>query len=247
MRITIVSDVHSNYVALQAVLRHAEAHHGLDAVWSLGDLVGYGPQPNEVIAALQQYQTSSVMGNHDLAATGGMDTSEFNEAAAIANQWNAAQMTEASASFLRGQQTVLMPPLSDMVICHGSLRAPIWEYLITEEAAVEHFNRMTVPYSFVGHTHIPLVIEQTLRRRQLRAQQPKNTMRIKLGRNRLILNPGSVGQPRDGDPRAAYAILDTDERAVEFFRIPYAIEETQQMMSAAGLPPRLITRLSVGH
>lgn len=247
MRITIVSDVHSNDVALRSVLRHAEAHHGLDALWSLGDLVGYGPQPNEVIAALQQHQLSSVMGNHDLAATGGMDTSEFNEAAAIANKWNAAQMTVASASFLRGQQTVLMLPISDMVICHGSLREPIWEYLITEEAAIEQFDRMTVPYSFVGHTHIPLVIEQTFRRKKLRARQPENGTRIKLGRSRLILNPGSVGQPRDGDPRAAYAILDTDERAVEFFRVPYAIEETQQMMSDAGLPPRLIMRLSAGH
>jgi diadenosine tetraphosphatase ApaH/serine/threonine PP2A family protein phosphatase len=119
--------------------------------------------------------------------------------------------------------------------------------MLTEEGALEQFARMTVSSSFVGHTHIPLVIAARARWRRLSAHQPRDGERIQLGKQRLIINPGSVGQPRDGDPRAAYAIFDRDERTVECFRVPYAIESTQSLMEAAGLPPRLISRLSVGR
>lgn len=247
MRIAVLSDVHANLAALEAVLKHAEARKGLDFVWSLGDFVGYGPQPNEILSLLRRYPLSGVAGNHDRAATGAIGTSDFNEDAAIANVWNARQLNEASAEFLRDLPEVLLDQAAQAVCCHGSLRFPLWEYLYTDEAALAQFERMTTPYSFVGHTHVPLVIEEFDGRGGLDAFQPGDGECVELGERRLILNPGGVGQPRDGDPRAAYALLDTDAQTATFFRVAYAIEKTQALMIDAGLPVRLIARLSVGR
>jgi predicted phosphodiesterase len=247
MRIAVVSDVHANLAALEAVLRHAEARNGLDAIWSLGDFVGYGPQPNEILDLLRRYPLVGVAGNHDRAATGAIDTSEFNEAAAIANAWNAHQLSDESAAFLRELPEVVLEPDAAIVCCHGSLRFPIWEYMYTDDAALAQFERMTTPYSFVGHTHIPLVVREVGSVRGLEAFQPNDGEVVGLGKERLILNPGGVGQPRDGDPRAAYALLDTQEQTVSYFRVAYEIEKTQALMRAAGLPPRLIKRLSAGR
>lgn len=246
MRITIVSDVHANLAALRAVLEDAARRRGLDAAWSLGDFVGYGPQPNEVVSLLREYRLTAVSGNHDLAATGLMDTSDFNEDAAAANRWNAALLTDENATFLRRLALVETRSEIETVLCHGSLRWPVWEYVITEEAARAQFELMEVPWSFVGHTHIPLVIEEA-DGSELLAARPEHGEAVKLGEHRLILNPGSVGQPRDGDPRAAYAILDTAEATVEFHRVAYPIRETQALMEEAGLPIRLIRRLDQGR
>jgi predicted phosphodiesterase len=246
MRIAVVSDVHSNLAALQAVLQDAQAQQALDAVWSLGDCVGYGPQPNEVLGLLCQQPFVGVAGNHDLAVTGAIDTREFNPDAAAAAAWNAAALTEQSRDLLRAVPEVTAAGDGGFVLCHGSLRDPVWEYLITEEAARAQFALMTAPCSFVGHTHIPLVIEEQPGDR-IAGGRPENGARLELRERRLILNPGGVGQPRDGDPRAAYAVLDTDERTVQFRRVEYPIRETQERMAAAGLPPRLIARLAVGR
>lgn len=246
MRITVVSDIHSNLAALDAVLRHAADRQGLQAVWSLGDVVGYGPQPNEVISRLTEHSAAGVSGNHDLAASGAIDTAEFNGDAAVACAWNAAQLSRESNGYLHELPAVTSPSDSRCVLCHGSLRDPTWEYMVTEEAAQAQFALMEVPYSFVGHTHIPLAIEMTADG-VLHARRPESGDSVPLEGRRLILNPGGVGQPRDGDPRACYAILDTEAQAVEFWRVPYPIEETQQLMSAAGLPIHLIQRLSVGR
>jgi predicted phosphodiesterase len=246
MRIAVVSDVHANVAALGAVLRHAEEQRALDAVWSLGDVVGYGPQPNEALKLLRDQQLTAVSGNHDLAATGLMDTSDFNEDAAIANAWNAANLIPDNAQFLRELPAIETRTAEKIVLCHGTLRSPAWEYLFTEEAAQAQFARMTVQWSFVGHTHVPLVVEEGDNGAIL-ADRPDSGDVIRLGDRRLILNPGAVGQPRDGDPRAAYAILDTAKALVEFYRVPYPIEETQAAMAAAGLPRWLIERLSEGR
>lgn len=247
MRVAILSDIHSNLAALEAVLEHCEKRQGLDAVWSLGDVVGYGPQPNEVVDALCRQNLVAVMGNHDLAASGGMDTEEFSDDAATTNRWNAAQLHEDQRDFLSGQQQIITQDTPSAVLCHGSLRWPIWEYLLSEEAAQAQFDQMTVPFSFVGHTHIPLVFEEREGGQKVRWSRLKDGHVLKLGRRRLIVNPGSVGQPRDGDPRAAYAILDTGKRTIEFFRVPYAIKATQTLMANAGLPVRQILRLGRGH
>ncbi len=244
MRIAVVSDVHSNLAALEAVLHDAEQRSALDAVWSLGDCVGYGPQPNEVLDLLARQSWLGVAGNHDLAVTGAIDTRDFNPEAAAAAAWNAAALSPESR--LRLQNLPEVAADADFVLCHGSLRNPVWEYLITEEGARAQFQRMTVPWSFVGHTHIPLIIELDATG-AISGTRPESGTLLELPERRLILNPGGVGQPRDGDPRAAYAILDTSERNVEFRRVEYAIEQTQEKMAAAGLPKRLIERLALGR
>jgi predicted phosphodiesterase len=246
MRIAVVSDVHANAAALEAVLHDAEKRLALDAVWSLGDFVGYGPRPNEALDLLRGLELTSVCGNHDLAATGMMDTSDFNKDAAIANAWNAAKLRPDSVLFLRDLPAIETCDAEGFVLCHGTLRSPAWEYLFTEEAAQAQFERMQVRWSFVGHTHIPLVVEEGANGAIL-PDRPESGEVVRLGDRRLILNPGGVGQPRDGDPRAAYAILDTAEALVEFYRVPYPIKVTQAAMAAAGLPLRLIKRLAEGR
>ena len=246
MRIAVVSDVHSNLAALQAVLDDAEQRNALDAVWSLGDCVGYGPQPNEVLALLASHPLLGVAGNHDLAVTGAIDTQEFNPDAAAAAAWNTAALSDESRTLLQNLPQIATANDAGFVFCHGSLRDPVWEYMLTEEGARAQFEAMTVPWSFVGHTHIPLVIELNPDG-EVSGGRPVAGTRLDLAGRRLILNPGGVGQPRDGDPRAAYAILDTDERSVEFRRVEYAIQQTQERMVEAGLPERLIRRLAAGR
>jgi len=245
VRIAVLSDVHANLAALRYVLDDAERLGALDGVWSLGDFVGYGPQPNEVLALLRTYQLKAVSGNHDLAAVGAIDTDDFNPAAAAASRWGAETLTDDNVAFLSGLQPILHDPETRVVCCHGSLRWPAWEYVLSEEAALAQFELMDVPWSFVGHTHIPLVIEERPDG-DLRARHLSHGDSVKLGDRRLILNPGGVGQPRDGDPRASYAILDTAAATVELHRVAYPIAETQALMQAAGLPETLIRRLERG-
>jgi diadenosine tetraphosphatase ApaH/serine/threonine PP2A family protein phosphatase len=246
MRIAVVSDVHANLAALESVLRHAESEHALDAVWSLGDLVGYGPQPSECLTRLRGFDFLSVAGNHDLAASDVIDTEDFNPAAAAANAWNASQLSEEERGFLRELPRTL--ELERMQLAHGSLRDPVWEYLITIPGALAQFELMAMPFSFVGHTHVPLVfIEGSEAAFDLDYMQPSAGEVVQLGERRLILNPGSVGQPRDGDPRAAYAIYDTEAQTVAFHRVEYDIAATQAVMADAGLPQSLIERLNRGR
>lgn len=245
MRIAVVSDVHANLAALEAVLRHAEERQALDEVWSMGDLVGYGPQPTDCLTLLRRYPFHSVTGNHDLAAVGGMDTRDFNPTAAAANRWTARRLTPDDTAFLRDLPETLVR--DTLTLVHGSLRWPVWEYIVSAEAAIGHFKRQETPYSFVGHTHVPRVFEEVPGRKQPIIFPLSDEDELELGERRLIINPGSVGQPRDGDPRAAYAVFDTDERVVFLHRVPYDIERTQQAMAAAALPEYLITRLSFGR
>lgn len=245
VRITLLTDVHSNLAALEAVLRHAEARRALDELWCIGDLVGYGPQPTECLALMRGYPFVAVMGNHDLAAVGGMDTKSFNPDAAAANAWTAKRLTADDAAFLRAlPETLVREPVT---LVHGSLRSPVWEYIFAADAAAAQLERQQTPYSMVGHTHLPMVFEEAPDRAQPIIWPLSDGDVLELGERRLIINPGGAGQPRDGDPRAAYAIYDTDERTVSLFRVPYDIEATQQAMTDAGLPERLIRRLSFGR
>ncbi len=246
MRIAVVSDVHANLTALEAVLKHAESERSLDRVWSLGDLVGYGPQPAECLALLRRQPFHSVAGNHDLAATDVIDTEEFNPAAAAANAWNADQLGDEDRAFLRALPRTL--ELEGIQLAHGSLRDPVWEYLITIPGALAQFELMSARFSFVGHTHVPLVfVEGGEAVFDLDYTQPAAGSVLELGERRLILNPGSVGQPRDGDARAAYAIYDTEAQTVGFHRVEYEIARTQAAMAEAGLPRSLIERLGRGR
>jgi len=252
MIVLILADPHGNLTALEAVLADASRRVPVDDVWCLGDIVGYGPEPAACVARIRETASRRVAGNHDLAAAGGLSTDEFNPAAARAAEWTAGQLTEEDVRF------IMSLPLVDagapeagaggraFTLVHGSLREPVWEYLLSPEQAADQFERMTTPYSAVGHSHVPFVAEDSAgglpRLRLLRDGD-----RIPLGDRRLVVNPGGCGQPRDGDPRAPYLLLDTGVGILTFHRVAYDIARTQRLMEAAGLPRSLIERLGDGR
>src|SRR3972149_724026 len=244
MPAAIVSDIHSNLPAFEAVLLHAEAGGRVDALWCLGDIVGYGPHPNECIAQLRRYEHRAIAGNHDLAACGRMGTEEFNEAAAQAVHWTAGQLSHTSRAYLESLPLVMTE--GDFTLVHGSLRWPEWEYLLSSEAAAEQLRRQETPFSLVGHSHIPFVAVEVPSGSPLLAPLSDGAV-VKLEDRRLIVNPGGVGQPRDGDPRASYAIHDTEARTIALHRVEYDIASAQGKIRKAGLPAYLAERLAHGH
>jgi diadenosine tetraphosphatase ApaH/serine/threonine PP2A family protein phosphatase len=238
----IISDIHANLAALEAVLDDAPP---FDEVWCLGDLVGYGPEPNECIQRVRALPHTSLAGNHDWAALGKLDLNSFNAIARAANEWTQQQLTASSRAYLMG----LSPSLQrgDFTLAHASPREPVWEYIMAASTAYQNFEHFSTSFCLVGHTHVPVVFELDEEDDRCRALLPPLLEPLKLGERRAIINPGSVGQPRDGDPRAAYAILDTDEMTFQFRRVAYPIRTTQEHMRAEGLPRRLIDRLQVGR
>jgi len=246
MRVAIVADVHSNLEALEAVLRHAEGEGALEQVWCLGDIVGYGPDPSPCLALLRQYGAVCVPGNHDVAAIGLLPTDDFNPDAAVANAWTARQLAPDERLYLENLVHVIRQ--GDFTLVHGSLRWPIWEYLYSPEVAQAHLQRQETPFSLVGHTHVPLLVVEDERSPEgCQMYYLEDGTAFKLGDQRLIINPGGVGQPRDGDPRAAYAVYDDEALTITLYRLEYDIAATQQKMAAAGLPRWLIQRLSLGR
>ena len=243
MHYAILADIHSNLAALIAVLDDIKRRGGVDEVWCLGDIVGYGPDPHDCISRLRQMNHVCVMGNHDGAAIGKVDISVFNPDAATANRWTARQLTPDESDYLSHLPLVIEK--GDFTLTHGSPREPIWEYLLSTWSAQENLAHFRTRFCFVGHTHSPLVFacEETggCAAHHFEPESP-----LVLGERRLIINPGAVGQPRDGDPRASYAIYDSDARVVNLHRVPYDIRATQTSMMAQGLPAALATRLSHG-
>ena len=242
MRCAIIADIHANLEAFTAVLEDIEHRGGVDEVWCLGDTVGYGPDPRECIALLRRTVTVSVAGNHDLAVLSGADTSAFNPDAAAASRWTAGQLAPEDRDYLSGLPRTLVR--GEFTLAHGSPRDPVWEYLDTAGAARRNLEHFSTPCCAVGHTHQPVLFNcaaDGCRARRLVPDGP-----VALVEERFILNPGGVGQPRDGDPRASYAIYDGDARQVRLHRTLYDVPSTQRKMQARGLPSRLIARLSSG-
>jgi diadenosine tetraphosphatase ApaH/serine/threonine PP2A family protein phosphatase len=246
-RTLIVSDIHANLVALEAVLRDAGREGTLDGVWSLGDCVGYGPQPSECIARLKRFEAAMVAGNHERAATGAIGTEDFNPDAAAAAQWTKERLSPQEKAFLDGLPEV--ENQRDFTLVHGTLRWHIWEYLFDSEAALGHLALQQTPFGLVGHTHVPLlVVEDRTSFDGCQLFRLADGERVDLDPNmRIVVNPGSVGQPRDGDPRASYAIYDSEAMSITLHRVEYAIDETQKLMAEVGLPRWLIERLSAGR
>ena len=242
MRIALLSDVHSNLVALDAVLADAEGR-GAEAIWNLGDTVGYGPDPNGVVARLAEVGAVSVLGNHDAVATGAMGTAWFNSLAAEAAEWTRSHLETEANAYLAGLDEVRRE--ETWTLAHGTLRDPLREYLTTVEAAEAHFERQETPYSAVGHTHLPLLVRRSAG--GVEGETPTEGGEAALGPGPLCVNPGSVGQPRDGDPRASYALVDSAAGTVAHQRVAYDIGETQRRMAAAGLPRALAERLAEGR
>lgn len=243
MRYLMLSDIHANLEAFEAVLDSAS---DFDKIWCLGDLVGYGPEPNECIERLREFDHVCVAGNHDWAALDRIDLEEFNPEAQIASRWTQAQLTDENRAFLDNLPTTLIE--DGFTLVHGSPRQPVWEYVLYPSIARPNFNHFGTQFCFLGHTHVPVIFELVFQEfgEFCELTQPPLNGPIPLGEHRLILNPGSVGQPRDGDPRASYAILDLEHLTIEYRRVFYAIEKTQQRMAELGLPERLISRLSYG-
>jgi predicted phosphodiesterase len=242
MRCAIIADIHANLTAFEAVLDDMERRGGVDEIWCLGDIVGYGPDPHECIERLRQYNHVCVAGNHDWAAIGKISTADFNPDAALACQWTAGQLNKKDVKYLEKLPMVIDKDTFKLV--HGSPREPIWEYVISTGIARENFNFFQLLYCLVGHSHVPFVFREE--DGSCTSSRLVDNIGLAVGESRLILNPGGVGQPRDGDPRASYAIYDSETRIVKLHRIPYDVAAVQDRMMKKGLPVRLAVRLQHG-
>lgn len=241
MRILVISDIHANLTALEAVLADAGE---IDEVWCLGDLVGYGPDANECIQRVRELpDLVCLIGNHDAAALGQIELASFNPEARLAIQWTQEILTPGSTGYLkRLPDRVVKEPVT---LVHGSPRQPVWEYLLDARTATRNFDYFDTPYCFVGHSHLPLIYQLRDEDPLAKLVVPEPQSRIDLT-PRAILNPGSVGQPRDHNPLASYAVFDPDELTWEYCRVEYDIASVQARMQELGLPERHIHRLSAG-
>ncbi len=243
MRVLIISDVHANLAALEAVLADAAGQY--EAAWCLGDSVGYGPEPDECVTRIRELGATAVVGNHDWAALSRMDVDDFNPEAKRAVLWTREQLSAENMAWLGSLPS---QPLVQgaFTLTHGSPRDPVWEYILYPSIATANFDNFSTPFCLVGHTHIPMLYVQSESDHKVRALVPVFGKRIALGDGwRIILNPGSVGQPRDNDPRSAYAILDTDAATWEARRgLPHRGHAGAH--AHAHLPERLINRLAFG-
>jgi predicted phosphodiesterase len=240
MRIAVLSDIHANLAALIAVRDDLPA---VDEIWVLGDIVGYGPQPNEVVRLLQEMGARSVMGNHDGAALGIVDALDFNPDAREAIEWTSTVIDPNARAYLGSLPEVRVS--GELTAVHGSPRDPVWEYIVSPTIATENFDAFSTWLCLFGHTHLPVIYRADDGAAELVPARPGDPVR--LDARRAMVNPGSVGQPRDGIPSSAYAILDDGASVAEFRRVEYDIGQTQRLMREASLPQRLIERLSWGR
>ena len=242
MRVLVISDIHANYTALLAVLKDAGQ---VDETWCLGDLVGYGPDPNAVVEEIRGIPNlTSMLGNHDVAVIGRMPFESFNGDARRSLLHHEKVLTADNMDFLRTLPSNTKVH-QDVTLAHGSPRDPIWEYILNSLSARLNFDHFNTPWCFVGHSHIQCMFALNEKTDRVTLEQTKPDKTVKLGR-RLILNPGSVGQPRDGDPRAAWLLLDLASATATFRRTGYDVERTQSGIRAAGLPESLAARLAEG-
>ncbi|HEY9077602.1 MAG TPA: metallophosphoesterase family protein [Anaerolineaceae bacterium] len=241
MRILVFSDIHANLPALEAVLENAG---DFDAAWCLGDLVGYGPNPNEVIERVRSLPNLiCLLGNHDAAAIGMLDIENFNFEARQSILWVQNYLSTESSQFLKSLPEKLVT--DEVTLAHGSPRSPIWEYILDAYSAWENLDHFSTPFCFVGHTHLPIGFHISPDAQPMNWFLPSITTPHAMI-PRMILNPGSVGQPRDHNPRAAYAIYDTEQHIWSAHRVEYDVRLTQEHIRLAGLPPRHADRLAGG-
>lgn len=251
MRILIVSDIHANLEALEACLAAAPAY---DRVFNLGDIVGYGANPNEVTERSRELGTVFVRGNHDKACSGVTSLDDFNPIAGLAVLWTRKRLKPENLSFLHDLPAGPASPVDGVLCVHGSPQDED-EYLLMRSQAYSALRQTMTPMTFFGHTHVQCgfwINEETDEQvaMQPKYKSPNGHQELTLELSdaaKYMINPGSVGQPRDGDPRAAFAIYDTELRTLTFHRVPYDIATAQEKIFAAGLPERLAIRLEEGR
>ncbi|MGH2992765.1 MAG: metallophosphoesterase family protein [Solirubrobacterales bacterium] len=244
MRLAIISDIHSNLPALEAVL---DAIEGSDAeeVWCLGDVVGYGAQPDECAKLVSERCAVSLVGNHDLAVLDEIEVSAFSPSAADAVTWTKANAAPETLEFLRGLKPA--DESREVALYHASPRDPVWEYVLWLDQAAECIAVQSARVSLIGHSHVALFFVEPDGDHDARGAHAEAGTRLEIGEQRWLINPGSVGQPRDGDPRAAWLELDTETWSATFHRTPYEIERAAELIAGAGLPEQLGARLYVGQ
>jgi predicted phosphodiesterase len=241
MRVAVVSDIHSNLHALEAVLTAIDAE-APDELWCLGDIVGYGARPNECCAAIADRADVCLAGNHDLAVRGTIDLAEFGGEAGVAARWTRDVLEPEAKELLDRLEP--QGTAHGVALYHGSARDPIWEYVLSDEAAFVTIALANAPLVLVGHSHVALQI--ALSGEEISGGGAPDGTELALEGVQALLNPGSVGQPRDSDPRAAYLLLDLDAQRASFRRVEYNVARTQQEMREAGLPELLAARLELG-
>jgi predicted phosphodiesterase len=242
MRVAVISDIHGHLHALEAVLAAVDDERP-DAVWCLGDLVGYGPRPNECTERVAARANVCLVGNHDLGVTGAIDLDEFSHDAATAARWTKTVLDDANLAFLRSLEPAAT--VGDAELYHASPRDPVWDYVLTADGAYDALNRTSAPLVLVGHSHVAIAV--VLADGHLNGGLAPHGTEVDLTAGRWLLNPGSVGQPRDGDPRAAYLLVDFDRMFAAFRRVEYPVEQTQAELREHGLPESLAERLAHGQ
>jgi diadenosine tetraphosphatase ApaH/serine/threonine PP2A family protein phosphatase len=243
VRVAVISDVHANLYALESVLREIDREPP-DAIWCLGDTVGYGPRPNECCDVIRERANPVLIGNHDLVALGSAEVAlaEFNPEAAAASLWTSKQLSDDSRAFLEALEPTA--ERNEVQLFHGSPRDPVWEYVLSEHVAAESFALTTAPLLLVGHTHVATALR--LQGGRLAGGVAPADFQAGLDTGRWLLNPGSVGQPRDGNPGAAFLELDLEAKRARFRRVAYPVERTQDEIRQRGLPDSLAERLAHG-
>lgn len=244
MRIAVIADVHSNLPALVAVIAHAGE---IDLWLCAGDTVGYGAFPNECVRSLRELGAVSVAGNHDLGAVGSIGLEPFNRDARLAAEWTREVLGVPEATSIRGLPETVVEECGDYLLVHGSPRDPLWEYVLSPEQALGSFESFESRICFHGHSHIPYVY-RLKDGEVIDSGTPADGDVVEVGAgSRLMINVGSVGQPRDGDPRACYAVYEPDRMLTTFCRVGYDVGLMQARMEEAGLPASLGKRLATGR
>jgi predicted phosphodiesterase len=251
MRAAVISDIHSNLPALEAVLAAIDDFpDAFEEIWCLGDVVGYGAQPDQCAELVRRHCDTCLIGNHDLAVLGQLDLSSFSAAAADAVRWTIENAAPETIEMLRP----LSPSglRSGVATFHASPRDPVWEYVLSIDQAAECMQLQPERISLIGHSHVALYFVGGSGEREgeewvARGAQAPDGCAVDLAEGTWLLNPGSVGQPRDGDPRAAWLELDTDAPQAVFHRISYDVEKAAAPILESGLPKHLAERLYAGQ
>jgi predicted phosphodiesterase len=244
VRIAVLSDVHGNLHALEAVLKSV-GDDKPDKVWCLGDLVGYGPRPNRCCRLVEEHADVCLIGNHDLGVLGRLDLEDFSVDAAAVARWTADVLEDGARRLLESLEPKAEAVQDDFALYHASARDPVWEYVLTPFAALASFAASEARILLVGHSHVALAFGLAEQRLETTIAPGGTELNI-AGDGRWILNPGSVGQPRDGDARAAYLVLDLDAGRAGYRRVEYPVERTQEEIRERGLPEPLAERLAHG-